>query len=71
MYLGEYRVDDVKNIEKEILYINPDNIICLIGRTHGEGCNTIDYLEGEGKLKENINDNLFFTISSCNISRKI
>jgi len=59
VYLGEYRVDDVKNIEKEITDINPDNIICLIGRTHGEGCNTIDYLEGKGKLKENINDNLF------------
>jgi 3,5-epimerase/4-reductase len=41
-----------------------DRVICLTGRTSGrtddgKWINTIDYLEQPGKLKENINDNLF------------
>jgi 3,5-epimerase/4-reductase len=31
----------------------------LVGRTHGTGCGTIDYLEQPGKLRENVRDNLF------------
>lgn len=59
---GQCRVDDEKNVEKEILTNNPDRILCLIGRTHGEGCSTIDYLEHKDKLMINIRDNLFSPI---------
>ena len=53
------RVDNEKEIEKELLSINPDRVISLIGRTSGPGYSTIDYLEQKGKLVENINDNLY------------
>ena len=43
----------------EINQIKPTHVVAFIGRTHGEGFTTIDYLEQPGKLKENINDNLF------------
>jgi 3,5-epimerase/4-reductase len=56
---SKFRADDEKNVEDEIINIRPDRIISLIGRTHGPGVNTIDYLELPGKLRENINDNLY------------
>ena len=57
------RIDDTKNITIELDSIKPSNVICLIGRTHGKGFTTIDYLEQPGKLRENINDNLFSPVS--------
>lgn len=71
---GKSRCDDLKELEKEIDLINPTNIISFIGRTHGNIGNTkyttIDYLEQPGKLKENINDNLYSPLllsHICNI----
>lgn len=62
-YESCFRVDDEKNIENEILSINPTHLLCLIGRTHGiindKKYTTIDYLEQSGKLHENIKDNLY------------
>ncbi len=58
-YEGLARCDDIVDITNEIEYINPTHIISFIGRTHGEGYSTIDYLEQKGKLVENIRDNLF------------
>lgn len=43
----------------QISRVNPDRVVCLIGRTHGPGSMTIDYLEQEGKLKDNVRDNLY------------
>jgi len=57
--IAESRADDHSSVIKEIEKIKPTHIISFIGRTHGEGINTIDYLEQPGKLVENINDNLF------------
>lgn len=37
----------------------PDRVVSLIGRTHGPGFTTIDYLEQKGKLVENVKDNLY------------
>ena len=51
-----------KSYHAEITTINPTHVASFIGRTHGEGNSTIDYLEQPGKLKENINDNLFSPI---------
>jgi 3,5-epimerase/4-reductase len=60
---GKSRVDNVEELEKEIETVKPTHIVCLIGRTHGvidgKVYPTIDYLEQEGKLKENVRDNLF------------
>lgn len=55
---GNSRVDNLDSLEKEIREINPTNVISFIGRTHGEGYSTIDYLEQEGKLVDNLRDNL-------------
>jgi 3,5-epimerase/4-reductase len=57
--LGDARIDDEDHVEKEILQHKPDRIISLTGRTHGEGIQTIDYLEKPGKLVENLKDNLY------------
>ena len=60
---GTSRVDNYHNVMEELNNINPTHVISFIGRTHGitNGVNysTIDYLEQEGKLVENIRDNLF------------
>lgn len=57
--LAKSRADNSKEVEKEILEIKPDRIISFIGRTHGPGYSTIDYLEQKGKLEENLRDNLY------------
>ena len=53
------RADNRKEVISEINKYNPTHVICLIGRTHGHGYSTIDYLEQKDKLVENINDNLY------------
>ena len=62
-YLGLSRVDNQLDVENELKTINPTHVISFIGRTHGTIGNkkftTIDYLEQEGKLFENVRDNLF------------
>lgn len=69
--LGESRVDDEENLEKEILKHMPDRIITLTGRTHGEGIQTIDYLEKPGKLVDNVRDNLYGPLVLSIISKKL
>ena len=76
-FCGESRADNKKNLEKEIDTISPTHVISFIGRTHGKigekVFTTIDYLEEEGKLVENVRDNLFSPVllaSLCS-SRKI
>ena len=60
---GNERVDNIEKVENEIDNLKPTHILSLIGRTHGKigekVISTIDYLEEEGKLVENIRDNLF------------
>ena len=60
---GNCRVNDVKELEKEILEVAPTHVVSLIGRTHGthngKVYGTIDYLEQPGRLVENVRDNLF------------
>ncbi len=60
---GKARADDINTIEKDIQKFNPTHVVSFIGRTHGSIGNkkytTIDYLEQEGKLYENVRDNLF------------
>jgi dTDP-glucose 4,6-dehydratase len=60
---GNARVDTEQDLIQEIESITPSHVISFIGRTHGMINNTryttIDYLEQEGKLTENVRDNLF------------
>jgi 3,5-epimerase/4-reductase len=56
---AQSRADDTPNVIREIDETRPTRVISLIGRTHGEGYTTIDYLEQKGKLIENVRDNLY------------
>ena len=53
------RADDRAAVTAEVAAVAPTHIVSLIGRTHGEGFSTIDYLEQPGKLLENMTDNLY------------
>lgn len=64
------RADDYDAVASEINEEKPTHIISFIGRTHGEGINTIDYLEQPGKLVENIRDNLYGPMLLAAICKK-
>jgi dTDP-glucose 4,6-dehydratase len=60
---GTSRVDDDDALRDEIASVMPTHVVSFIGRTHGrigeKVYTTIDYLEEEGKLVENMRDNLY------------
>jgi 3,5-epimerase/4-reductase len=57
------RADNIQGIDEELIRLRPSHVVSFIGRTHGKigdkVFTTIDYLEQKGKLRENVNDNLF------------
>ena len=53
------RADDEAAVNELFKTEQPDRVVSLIGRTHGPGFSTIDYLEQNGKLVENLRDNLY------------
>lgn len=53
------RADNPAAVESEIQLEQPSIVVSCIGRTHGPTCNTIDYLEQNGMIMDNIRDNLF------------
>lgn len=53
------RADDRTAVISELMRVRPDRVISCIGRTHGPGCGTIDWLERRGRLKDNVRDNLY------------
>ena len=57
------RANNIEKVEEEIKVVRPTHVMSFIGRTHGTHNNkyfsTIDYLEQEGKLVDNVQDNLF------------
>ena len=71
---GEERVNNKEAVENEIRNITPTHIFSLIGRTHGKindkVYSTIDYLEQDGKVYDNIRDNLFSPLVLALISKK-
>ena len=74
-YQGNARVDNEIDLLQEIEELQPTHVVSFIGRTHGKigekVYTTIDYLEQEGKLVENIRDNLFSPLLLAEIcSRK-
>lgn len=71
---GLARVDNKNDLIEEIELVNPTNVISFIGRTHGKIGDkiytTIDYLEQEGKLLENVRDNLYSPLLLCEICKR-
>jgi dTDP-glucose 4,6-dehydratase len=69
---GQCRVDDVNSVKAELLLSGNKvtHVFCVIGRTHGPGHNTIDYLEGDGKLVDNVRDNLFAPVMLAMLCRE-
>lgn len=71
---GSSRVDDVEKLHQEIGKVQPTHIVSFIGRTHGsigsQQFTTIDYLEQEGKLVENVRDNLFSPLTLAHIAKE-
>lgn len=65
--LGEARVDNIEDVNRELILYRPSHVISFIGRTHGiigdKAFTTIDYLEQPGKLRENVCDNLYAPVS--------
>jgi hypothetical protein len=59
----EVRADDTAVVRELLDLERPDRVVCFVGRTHGEGFATIDYLEQPGKLVENVRDNLYAPVS--------
>lgn len=58
--LASSRGDDEFGVRRELAALEKDTaVLSFLGRTHGDGCSTIDYLESAGRLPENIRDNLF------------
>jgi dTDP-glucose 4,6-dehydratase len=72
---GVVRANNYDELLKEIDQIAPTNVISFIGRTHGKIDNkifsTIDYLEQEGKLVENVRDNLYSPLLLAEICTKL
>lgn len=72
--IGKSRISRYSSTKEEILEYNPTHVMAFIGRTHGEidgkEYPTIDYLEQKGKLRENINDNLFAPLILARICEK-
>ena len=70
---GISRVDDEPSMRSEIETYKPSHIVSFIGRTHGKigdkTYSTIDYLEQEGKLVENMRDNLYSPMLLAEICR--
>lgn len=61
--IPDFRMDDVESFENYLIEKRPERVISFIGRTHGGGFSTIDYLElGRPQLVENVRDNLFAPI---------
>jgi dTDP-glucose 4,6-dehydratase len=60
--LSSRHFTDFQEVKEFLEMKRPDRIVCAVGRTHGEGFTTIDYLEQAGKLPENLESNLVVPI---------
>jgi len=72
---SKVRANDKAALEMEIVEVEPTHCMSFIGRTHGttddgKAYATIDYLEQQGKVYENVRDNLFSPIVMMMLCRK-
>lgn len=69
------RADNYDALREDLIQKQPSHLISFIGRTHGVIGNktytTIDYLEQEGKLIENIRDNLYGPLILCKLCKEL
>ena len=67
VFCAKSRADDADAVKSEIDTCGATHVMSFIGRTHGEGIGTIDYLEKPGKLVENLRDNLFAPLTLADV----
>jgi len=65
------RADDRAAVAATVAATRATHIVSLIGRTHGPGFTTIDYLEQKGKLIENMNDNLYAPLVLAGVAKEL
>ena len=70
VFSASCRADDADAVKTEIMKFSITHVMSFIGRTHGDGINTIDYLEKPGKLVENMRDNLFAPLTLADVCSK-
>lgn len=70
VYDDSLRADNQLDVEHFLYTTKPTHVLCMLGRTHGPGFPTIDYLEQSGKLVENLRDNLFAPLLLSQLSKK-
>lgn len=68
--VAKSRADNYNDVVCEIEKFKSSHVVSFIGRTHGPGYSTIDYLEQPGKLVQNLNDNLFAPLVLADICRQ-
>jgi dTDP-4-dehydrorhamnose reductase len=67
VFFAKSRAENAIAVREEIFANRVSHVMCFIGRTHGEGITTIDYLEKPGKLVDNIRDNLFAPLTLADL----
>ena len=65
------RVNNFKSTLREVERYSPDRIICCLGRTSGGKFTSIDYLQQEDKLDENLSCNLNAPMILAEISKQL
>ncbi|CAJ0606986.1 unnamed protein product [Cylicocyclus nassatus] len=69
---GKVGVDNDKDVEEELATLNVTHVVCVTGRTHGNGINTIEYLEGGPECTfENVRDNLYSATVLAHLCRTL
>jgi dTDP-glucose 4,6-dehydratase/UDP-glucose 4,6-dehydratase len=72
--IGKSRVDNLNDLTNEINCVSPTHVVSFIGRTHGKigdkEYQTIDYLEQDGKLFDNVRDNLYGPLNIATICKE-
>lgn len=53
------RADNEIDVKEELSDIKPDRVISALGRAHGPGVNSSNYLQSNDKLLDNVRDNLY------------
>eukprot|EP01004_Peranema_trichophorum_P005070 NODE_3949_length_1255_cov_75.649293_g3466_i0.p1 GENE.NODE_3949_length_1255_cov_75.649293_g3466_i0~~NODE_3949_length_1255_cov_75.649293_g3466_i0.p1 ORF type:complete len:355 (-),score=60.40 NODE_3949_length_1255_cov_75.649293_g3466_i0:189-1205(-) len=63
--------EDDSSVIRELDEVKPTHVISVVGRTHGDGINTIDFLEGgPEKLVLNVRDNLYAPLLLARLTEK-
>jgi len=68
--VAQSRPENYAAAAAEIAEVAPDAVLSFLGRTHGPGAPTIDYLEQPGKLAENMRDNYIAPMHLAEICQK-